>query len=330
MEFVMKSVLVTGAGGFIGSHLVEELVKVGANVKAFVKYNSRNDWGMLELLPSDILREVEVVSGDIQDPFFVKKAVKGCEVVFHLAALIGIPYSYMAPKSYISVNVGGTLNILQASLDENNIEKIVHTSTSEVYGTAKYVPIDEDHPLNPQSPYAASKVAADKLAESYYLSFNLPVTIIRPFNTFGPRQSARAVIPTIITQALKANVVNLGNLTSVRDLTYVKDTVAGFLKIAESENAIGTVNNIGTGVGIAIHELVEIISNILGKRIDVNVEQNRIRPENSEVMELICDYSRAKESLGWEAKYSLEQGLSECVEWIQQHLSRYKADIYNV
>jgi nucleoside-diphosphate-sugar epimerase len=198
-----KEALVTGAGGFIGSHLVEELVKVGAKVKAFVKYNSRNDWGMLELLPRDILREVEVISGDIQDPFFVKKAVKGCEVVFHLAALIGIPYSYMAPKSYIiEVNVGGTLNVLQACLDENNIEKIVHTSTSEVYGTAKYVPIDEDHPLNPQSPYAASKVAADKLAESYYLSFNLPVATIRPFNTFGPRQSARAVIPTIISQAL--------------------------------------------------------------------------------------------------------------------------------
>ena len=324
-----KRILVTGAGGFIGSHLVEELVKIGAQVKAFVHYNSRNDWGMLELLPREIFKEVEVIAGDIQDVFFTKRAVKECEVVFHLAALIGIPYSYIAPQSYIDVNVQGTLNILQACLDEN-VEKIVHTSTSEIYGTAKYVPIDENHPINPQSPYAASKVAADKLAETYYLSFGLPVAIIRPFNTFGPRQSARAVIPTIISQALMNNRVKLGNLDPIRDLTYVKDTVYGFLAVENTKESVGNVTNIGTGRGVAIGELIKIISKIIGKELQVEIKKNRLRPEKSEVMELICDYSKAKEITGWEPQYSLEEGLSESIEWIKEHLSRYKADRYNV
>ena len=324
-----KRVLVTGAGGFIGSHLVEELSRSGARVKAFVHYNSRNDWGMLEFLPKDALREIEVVAGDICDPFSVREAIGGCEVVFHLAALIGIPYSYRAPQSYIAVNVQGTLNVLQASLDEG-IEKVIHTSTSEVYGTAQYVPIDEKHPLNPQSPYAASKVAADKLASSYYLSFDLPVVTIRPFNTFGPRQSARAIVPTIVSQALAGGHVRLGSLEPFRDLTYVKDTVCGFLSVACSEACVGTTINIGTGQGISVNDLVETISRVMGQELDLKVEQERIRPDKSEVWELICDYSRARETTGWEPQYSLEEGLRESIEWIRENLDRYKADIYNI
>ena len=324
-----KRVLVTGAGGFIGSHLVEELLRIGARVKAFVHYNSRNDWGLLEFLPKDNLKEIEVIAGDICDPFSVRKAVRGCEVVFHLAALIGIPYSYIAPQSYIAVNVQGTLNVLQASLDEG-IEKVIHTSTSEVYGTARYVPIDESHPLNPQSPYAASKVAADELASSYYLSFNLPVVTIRPFNTFGPRQSARAIIPTIISQALTDSHVKLGSMEPIRDLTYVKDTVSGFLAVACPEACVGITTNIGTGQGIAINDLVKTISRVMSKELDPKVDKKRIRPEKGEVLELICDYSRARVTIGWEPKYTLEQGLRESIEWIQENLDRYKVDIYNI
>ena len=341
MEIKGKKTLVTGAGGFIGSHLVEELIKIGANVRAFVHYNSRNDWGMLEFLPKDILTEVEFSAGDIQDPFFVRKAVKGCNIIFHLAALIGIPYSYIAPQSYISVNVQGTLNILQACLDED-VERVFHTSTSEVYGTAKYVPIDETHPVNPQSPYAASKEASDKLAESYYLSFGLPVVIIRPFNTFGPRQSARAVIPTIICQALgsrephstrqalERKVVKLGNLEPVRDITYVKDTVSGFIGVAAAQDCVGQVFNIGAGHGVSVGELVKTISKIMNNGIHIEIDKKRKRPEKSEVMELICDYSKVKNISGWEPKYSLEQGLIESKEWIERNLSRYKANVYNV
>lgn len=327
--FSGKKVLVTGAGGFIGSHLVEELVKIGAHVRAFVRYNSRNDWGMLELLPKHILQEMEVVAGDIQDPFFVKRAVKGCDIVFHLAALIPIPYSYKAPQSYVRINVEGTLNLLQACL-ETGVEKVIHTSTSEVYGTAKYVPINEDHPLNPQSPYAATKVAADKLAESYYLSFELPVAIIRPFNTFGPRQSARAVIPTIVTQALTGNIVKLGSLEPIRDLTYVKDTVKGFLAVAKSGTSVGEVINIGTGQGVSVNELVFKVSEIMGKELEVITEIERKRPEKSEVMVLVCDYSKAREIIGWKPKYSLKEALKEVTEWIHENLSRYKVGIYNV
>ncbi len=327
--FSKKSVLVTGAGGFIGSHLTEELVRIGARVKAFVHYNSRNDWGMLELLSKDIIQEVEVIMGDVQDPFFVKRAVKGCDMVFHLAALIAIPYSYSAPQSYVRVNVEGTLNLLQSCL-EAEVEKVIHTSTSEVYGTARYVPINENHPLNPQSPYAATKVAADKLAESYYLSFNLPIAIIRPFNTFGPRQSARAVVPTIITQALTGNTVKLGSIEPVRDLIYVKDTVLGFLAVAKSEISVGEVINIGTGQGVSVNELVLKVSEILGKELDVVTEEERKRPEKSEVMKLICDYSKASKILSWKPMYSLKDGLREVIEWIRENLSRYKTEIYNI
>jgi len=324
-----KRVLVTGAGGFIGSHLAEELLAIGARVKAFVHYNSRNDWGMLEFLPRDALKEMEVIAGDICDPFSVRKAIEGCEVVFHLAALIGIPYSYRAPQSYMAVNAEGTLNVLQASLDEG-IAKVIHTSTSEVYGTAQYVPIDEKHPLNPQSPYAASKVAADKLASSYYLSFDLPVVTVRPFNTFGPRQSARAIVPTIISQALTDGHVSLGSLEPSRDLTYVKDTVGGFLAVACSEACVGTTINIGTGQGTVINDLVKTVSRVMGMEFDLKVEGERIRPDKSEVWELVCDYSSAKETTGWEPKYSLEEGLRESIEWIRENLDRYKAHIYNI
>ncbi len=327
-DFHSKSVLVTGAGGFIGSHLTEELVRIGARVRAFIHYNSRNDWGMLELLPKSVLKEVEVIRGDVQDPFFVRQAVKGCDVVFHLAALIAIPYSYVAPQSYVRVNVEGTLNLLQACLEEE-VERVIHTSTSEVYGTAQYVPINEDHPLNPQSPYAATKVAADKLAESYYLSFDLPVAIIRPFNTFGLRQSARAVIPTIIIQALAGDKVRLGSLEPVRDLTYVKDTVQGFLSVAKSEKSVGDVINIGTGQGVTVNQLVLNIAKVLGKELHVVTEEKRKRPEKSEVMELICDYSKARKILDWGPKHSLEDGLREVIEWVRRNLSRYKIEIYN-
>jgi NAD dependent epimerase/dehydratase len=328
-ELRSKRVLVTGAGGFIGSHLVEGLLHAGARVKAFVHYNSRNDWGMLEFLPKESLKEIEVVAGDICDPFSVRKAMRGCEAVFHLAALIGIPYSYVAPQSYLAVNAQGTLNVLQASVDEG-VEMVIHTSTSEVYGTAKYVPIDESHQLNPQSPYAASKVAADELASSYHLSFNLPVATIRPFNTFGPRQSARAIVPTIISQALTDGRVKLGSLEPVRDLTYVKDTVCGFLAVACSKGCVGKAINIGTGKGVAINDLIKAISRMMGKGIDLKVDSERIRPEKSEVWELICNYSRAREITGWEPKYSLEEGLEESIEWVRKNLERYKVDIYNI
>jgi len=324
-----KKVLVTGAGGFIGSHLAEELLRIGAQVKAFVHYNSRNDWGLLEFLPKDTLKEIEVIAGDICDPFSVRNAVRGCDIVFHLAALIGIPYSYKAPQSYVAVNVEGTLNVLQASLDEE-VEKVIHTSTSEVYGSAQYIPIDERHPLNPQSPYAASKAAADNLALSYYLSFNLPVATIRPFNTFGPRQSARAVVPTIISQALTKGHVMLGSTEPVRDLTYVRDTVQGFLAVACTEACVGTTTNIGTGQGVSISELVETVSQIMGKKLEVEGDHERVRPEKSEVLELICDYSRAREMSSWEPEYSLKEGLKDSIEWIHENLNRYKVDMYAI
>ena len=330
MKLKNKNVLVTGAGGFMGSHLTEELVKIGADVKAFVHYNSRNDWGLLELLPDDVKGEFDVFSGDIQDTVAVRKAVKDIDVVFHLAALIGIPYSYIAPESYVSTNIRGTLNMMQACHDEG-VEKIIHTSTSEVYGTAKYVPIDEKHPLQGQSPYSASKIGADKIAESYNLSFGLPVAIIRPFNTFGPRQSARAVIPTIISQALSSSVIELGSLTPIRDLTYVGDTVNGFLRMAESPESIGEVINTGNGKGITIGDLAEkIISLIDVPNLKISGDEKRIRPEKSEVKELICDNSKAKKLLGWEPKYSLEEGLKETINWIKEHTWVYKSNRYNV
>jgi len=325
-----KTILVTGAGGFIGSHLVEALVSKGAEVKTFVRYNSRNDWGMLENIPSGIKENLDVMTGDIIDFGVVKKAVRNCDIVFHLAALIGIPYSYVAPESYVTTNIKGTMNIMQASLEEG-VEKIVHTSTSEVYGTAKYIPIDENHPLQGQSPYSASKIGADMLAHSYFLSFNAPVAIIRPFNTFGPRQSSRAVIPTIISQALSGNEVNLGSLTPVRDLTYVKDTVNGFIKVAESDKTIGEIINIGNGKGITVGELAKKILTIMEcQNTTIHTDEERIRPEKSEVMQLICDNSKANRMIGWSPAYSLDQGLKETIEWIRQHRPIYKPGNYNL
>lgn len=330
MNIKNKNVVVTGAGGFIGSHLTEELVRRGANVKAFVHYNSRNDWGLLELLEEGVISEVEVVAGDITDPFFVKTATKDADIVFHLAALIGIPYSYIAPESYVNVNIKGTLNVLQAGLD-NGVEKIVHTSTSETYGTADYVPIDEAHPMKGQSPYSASKIGADKMAESYYRSFDLPVATIRPFNTFGPRQSARAIIPTIISQALTMDEVHVGSLSPVRDLTFVKDTVNGFIEIGTSKKSVGEVINIGTGSGVTIGELLQRIFRILGKE-DMRVveDADRVRPDKSEVMELICDNSKAKRFLDWSPQYTLDDGLAETIEWMRGYTNLYKTDKYVV
>jgi NAD dependent epimerase/dehydratase len=324
-----KRTLVTGAGGFIGSHLVERLVRLGCRVRALVHYNSRNDWGMLELLPAEIRDQLDVIAGDITDPHSTAKVLQDTAIVFHLAALIAIPYSYIAPAQFVAVNCLGTLNLLEAARTQG-VECFIHTSTSETYGTAQYTPIDEAHPLQGQSPYAASKIGADKIAESYHLSFGLPVTTIRPFNTFGPRQSARAVIPTIMTQALVGDVIRLGSLSPVRDLNYVMDTVEGFIKIAENTKAIGHVINVGSGQGISIGELAEKILKIVGRNKAVISEDERVRPEASEVMELICDNRKAKEILGWEPQVSLEQGLKWTWRFIEENLSRYKPGLYNV
>jgi len=330
MNWKSKRVLVTGAGGFIGSHLVEELVKIGTKVKAFVHYNSRNDWGNIDLLPQEIRKELQIVAGDVRDPFFVGKAVKKCDIVFHLAALIAIPYSYITPNDFVDTNVTGTLNLLHHSL-EQGIEKFIHTSTSEVYGTAKYLPIDEKHPLQPQSPYSASKIAADMLAQSYYLSFGLPVAIIRPFNTFGPRQSARAVIPTIVTQILSdSKTIRMGMLEPIRDFTYVKDTISAFIKICESKNSVGQIINIGTGTGTKIGDLVKTIMKLTKRTVKVNTDRIRIRPQKSEVMALICCNKKAKKILNWQPSYSLTEGLIETITYIQQHMQNYKPNIYNV
>jgi len=324
-----NTVLVTGAGGFIGSHLVEGLVEAGHQVRAMVHYNFQNSWGWLDTFPKELMTNVEVVSGDIRDPFFVRKAVSGCETVYHLAALIAIPYSYIAPATYVETNIQGTLNVLQACRDED-ISRLVHTSTSEVYGTAQYVPIDEKHPIVGQSPYSASKIGADKLAESYFLSFGTPVATIRPFNTFGPRQSARAVIPTLITQALSgAQVISLGSMSPVRDFNYVKDTVRGFMAIAASDKTVGRVTNIGRGHGISISELAELILKLCDSSATIEVDLNRIRPETSEVFELVCDNSEARRILGWEPHYTVNDGLEATVTWLRENLYRYKSDRYN-
>jgi len=324
-----KKILVTGAGGFIGSHLVEQLVIDGYDVRAFVHYNSLGNWHNLEKLPQDIRDNIEVVAGDIVDPFFVDNAVKSCEIVFHLAALIGIPYSYIAPEAYISTNIGGTLNVLQACR-RYNISRLVHTSTSETYGSAQYIPIDEKHPLVGQSPYSASKIGADKLVESFWRSFALPACIIRPFNTYGPRQSARAFIPTIIAQALSGDVVRLGNLDPVRDITFVKDTVRGLVAGAKSEKCIGTVCNLGVGKGLSIGEFVSRIGVLLGKDLKVKTDPQRVRPSNSEVSRLISDNSKIKELAGWEPCVSLDGGLQQTINYIRENLNEYKIDQYNV
>ncbi|MFA0823873.1 MAG: SDR family NAD(P)-dependent oxidoreductase [Methanomethylovorans sp.] len=330
MNIKNKNVVVTGAGGFIPSHLTEELVRRGANVKALVHYNSRNDNGMLRLADPELVDKVQISLGDITDPYYVKQVTKDADVVFHLAALIGIPYSYIAPEQYVNVNIKGTLNVLQAAL-ENGVDKVVHTSTSETYGTAIYTPIDESHPLQGQSPYSASKIGADKLAESYYLSFDLPVATIRPFNTFGPRQSARAVIPTIISQALVKDEIHVGSLDPVRDMTFVKDTVNGFIAVATSESSVGEVINVGTGKGHTIGDILSTILKIVDKEnMKITTDVQRVRPVKSEVMELICDNSKAKKLADWEPQYTLEEGLRLTIDWFKGHNNLYDTKGYVV
>lgn len=324
-----KRVLVTGAGGFIGSHLCEALVEAGAEVTAMIHYSSRSDWGNLEYLSSAHKKALKVMAGNIEDSDFVMRQVQGQTIVFHLAALIGIPYSYVAPRSYLRTNIEGTLNVVEAAR-HCELERIVHTSTSETYGTALYTPIDEQHPLQGQSPYSASKIAADKMAESYHLAFGLPVSTIRPFNTYGPRQSARAVIPTIISQALTQPEIHLGSLDPVRDLNFVKDTVAGFLKIAESPNTIGQVTNVGYGKGITIGELAQTILSLMQVDKPIVTDDRRVRPSNSEVFTLICNNTKASEIAGWQPQYSLARGLQATIDFVQQHLNLFKTDEYSV
>lgn len=320
---------VTGAGGFIASHLCEELVKLGANVTALVHYNSRNDWGNLEELAPEIKKSLNVVLGNIEDASFMREVIRGQEIVFHLAALIAIPYSYSAALSYVRTNVEGTLSVLEACRAAN-VKRMIHTSTSETYGSAVYTPIDERHPLQGQSPYSASKIGADMLAESYYRSFELPVSTVRPFNTYGPRQSARAFIPTAICQALTEETIRLGSLSPVRDLTFVKDTVRGFIAVAASEKCIGTVTNIGTGEGHSVGEVVNIILNLMSCKKRVVLDDQRIRPEKSEVLKLICNNAKAEELANWKPGYSLEQGLKETIEYISNHIDLYKTQQYTV
>jgi len=320
---------VTGAGGFVGSHLVEALVKSGAKVKAFVHYNSRNDWGMLENVDKNVLKEVEVMASDLRDTDAVRKAVKGQQVVFHLGALIGIPYSYVNPRDVVDTNINGTLNVLTAARDFK-AEKIIHTSTSEVYGTAQYVPMDESHPLNPRSPYAASKLAADLLALSFHSSYNLPVGVIRPFNIYGPRQSARAVIPSIITQTLVKREVNLGSIFPTRDLTFVTDTALGFIAFAECEKTVGEVVNLGSNREVSISELIQMVSTCLNKKIKVIKEKKRVRPEKSEVEKLLSDSRKAKALFGWSPKIDVKEGIRKTVSWIGKNIDKYKQEIYNI
>ncbi|NQW22639.1 MAG: SDR family NAD(P)-dependent oxidoreductase [SAR202 cluster bacterium] len=327
VDWSQKTVLVTGAGGFIGSHLTERLVALGATTRALVQYNSTGTWGWLDTSPAK--EHVEVFLGDVQDRDSLRAALKGVDIVFHLAALIAIPYSYNAPISYVRTNVEGTLNVLQASLDAG-AQLAVHTSTSEVYGTARQVPISEDHPLQGQSPYAASKIGADQMAQAFHLSFGLPVATIRPFNTYGPRQSARAVIPTIITQALTQPTVRLGNLAPTRDFSYVADTVEGFIRIAECPEAIGQVVNIGSGQEISVGELAKRILEVVGRDIPVICESERLRPENSEVDRLCADNNKAKDILGWVPQYTLKDGLAQTIKWMEKNIDRYRLGAYIV
>jgi len=327
LNWTGKRVLVTGAGGFIGSHLAERLVEEGARVRALVHYNALDSWGWLD--ESARRAEMEVVAGDVRDRDSVQAAVEGAEIVFHLAALIAIPYSYHAPASYVETNVLGTLNLLQAAR-RAGVERLVQTSTSEVYGTAQYAPIDEKHPQVGQSPYSASKIGADKLAESFHLSFSLPVVILRPFNTFGPRQSARAVVPTIITQALSGGPVKLGNLAPTRDLTFVRDTVAGFLAAAAATEAVGLTLNLGTGRDVSIGELARLILARCGSGAEIVTEEQRVRPADSEVERLVADNSLARKVLSWEPRVSLEEGLASTIDWLSRHLEKYRPHAYTL
>jgi len=327
-----KKVLVTGADGFIGSHLVEALLEIGCSVKAFVFYNSFNSWGWLDALPKDVQNRIEVFSGDIRDPNGVREATKDCEVIFHLAALIAIPFSYHSPDSYVDTNIKGTLNVLQAAR-QTGVERVLVTSTSEVYGTAQYTPIDEKHPFQGQSPYSASKIGADRLAESFYRSFDMPVVIVRPFNTYGPRQSARAVIPTIITQLLSGETeLRLGNVTPTRDFNYVKDTVQGFIALAEAEGVVGEEVNIATGKEYSVGDVAAILIDELNPDARMIEESVRLRPEKSEVFRLLGDNKKIMSHTDWRPCFDLTAGLKDTVAWFRQpgNLAKYKAWLYNV
>lgn len=325
-----KKVLITGADGFIGSHLTELLVQEGYSVRAFAYYNSFNSWGWLDTINKEVLKEIDVFTGDIRDPNGVREAMKGMEEVYHLAALIAIPFSYHSPDSYVDTNIKGTLNILQAAR-ELETERILVTSTSEVYGTAKYVPIDEKHPFQGQSPYSATKIGADRIAESFYRSFNLPLTIVRPFNTYGPRQSARAVIPTIITQLLAGEKeIKLGKLSPTRDFNYVKDTARGFLAIAKSSQTIGEEINIATQKEVSIGSLAHELIKQINPEATIICDEQRLRPDKSEVERLLGSNQKIKSLTNWTPQYTLESGIAETIEWIKQNMSHYKTDVYNV
>lgn len=329
MMWEQKQVLVTGAGGFIGSHLTEALVKAGAKVRVFIRYNSRDGRGNLEDLEPGLLEQIEIVAGDLRDADVIERTVKGCAAVFHLGALVGIPYSYKNPREVVETNIMGTFNVLTAARD-HGVERIVHTSTSEVYGSAFYVPIDESHPLQGQSPYSASKIGADKLAESFYASYDLPVVTVRPFNCYGPRQSARAVIPTLITQALACKEIRLGNTETLRDFTFVTDTAEGFIKAAQSQEGLGKVLNIGSGREISIGQLAQIIINTVQSTAKIVVDEARIRPSRSEVTRLLADNRLAKETIGWEPSVSLEDGIKKTVAWIAAHMNRFQIGKYQI
>jgi NAD dependent epimerase/dehydratase len=329
MNWIGKTVLITGAGGFIGSHLTERLVKEGANVRAFVRYTSRHDVGLLSLLPTDLQKSVNVIAGDLRDYEAVQEAMRGIDIVFHLGALIAIPYSYRHPREFVETNLLGTLNVLMATR-ELGINRVVHTSTSEVYGTAQYSPIDEKHPIQGQSPYSASKIGADELARSFYLSFGVPVAILRPFNTYGPRQSARAVIPTIIVQALSMKQIKLGALEPIRDFTFVDDTVEGFMRMGINTNAVGQVINLGSEECISIGDLAHKILSIMGKDLPILCENQRLRPPLSEVMRLHASTEKARELLGWQPRTSLDEGLKKTIDWIKGHLKLYRPGEYEV
>ena len=329
MDWKNKTVLVTGAGGFIGSQLVEALLAEGAHVRAFVRYNSRGDPGFLRLLPAELSERLEVISGDLRDRSAIYDAVRGCDLVYHLGALISIPYSYRHPAEVAEVNFMGTLNVLMACR-ELGTARLVHTSTSEVYGTARRAPIDEEHPLQGQSPYSASKIGADKMAESFYCAYNLPVVTVRPFNTFGPRQSARAVIPTIIMQALVGNTIHLGNLDTTRDFTYVNDTVRGFMLAGSAVGVEGGVFNLGTGIEIRIGDIAQRIALKVGHKVEIIVEPQRLRPERSEVLRLISDNSLARTKLGWEPQVSLDEGLDKTIAWMRLHMDLYRPAQYEM
>jgi dTDP-glucose 4,6-dehydratase len=324
-----KQVLVTGAGGFIGSHLTEALVKAGANVRVFIRYNSRDGRGNLEDLEPRVLEQIEIIAGDLRDVDAIERSVKGCNAVFHLGALVGIPYSYKNPREVVETNIMGTFNVLTAARD-HGVDRIVHTSTSEVYGSARYVPIDEAHPLQGQSPYSASKIGADMLAESFYASFELPVVTIRPFNCYGPRQSARAIIPTLITQAIACEEIRLGNTDARRDFTFVTDTAEAFMRAAQAPEAVGKVINVGSGQEISIGQLAQVIINTVQGTSKIVVDEARIRPIRSEVNRLLADNRLAKETLGWEPGVSLEEGIKRTVAWITTHMNRFQIGKYQI